>query len=362
MRVLFVLPGLHRHDRGAETAFIAIARGLAKLGVEVTLMGSGHHRPGEPYAFIHVPSVPRERFERLPTLPGLRGDTSYEELSFVPGMLRKYRPSDFDITMTCSFPYTNWMLLQRKSSGRRPPHVFVTQNGDWPVTANNWEFRYFGCDGLVCTNPDYFERNRARWRAALIPNGIDTGRFQPGAAERARFGLPADKPVVLMVSALIPSKRVLEGIDAVSRVENAHMIVAGDGALRGDVDKRAAERLPGRFTRMTLPAADMPLLYRSADVFLHMTEGEPFGNVFVEAMACGLPIVGEDTPRLRWIVGEDECLVDVRDTSATAAAIGKALGASASGRERRIARADAFSQENVAAQYKRFFEELIASA
>ena len=41
MRILFALPGLHRHDRGAEVAFIAIARELARAGHAVTLIGSG---------------------------------------------------------------------------------------------------------------------------------------------------------------------------------------------------------------------------------------------------------------------------------------------------------------------------------
>src|SRR3546814_5508392 len=64
--------------------------------------------------------------------------------------------------------------------------IFVTQNGDWPAYASNTEYRSFSCDGLVCTNPDYLERNSVRWNCALIPNGVDLARFSPGAAERAR--------------------------------------------------------------------------------------------------------------------------------------------------------------------------------
>src|SRR3546814_7616695 len=87
--------------------------------------------------------------------------------------------------LTCSFPFTHWAL--RRPAPSKPLQIFVTQNGDWPAYASNSEYRSFSCDGLVCTNPDYLERNSARWNCALIPNGVDLARFRPGAAERARF-------------------------------------------------------------------------------------------------------------------------------------------------------------------------------
>ena len=153
------------------------------------------------------------------------------------------------------------------------------------------------CDGLVCTNPEYFERNRERYRCALIPNGVDLDRFHPGPAERERFGLPRTGPIVLMVSALIASKNVAEGIAAVARVPGATLVVAGDGPLRDELHKLAGELLPGRFLQLTVPAPDMPALYRSADAFMHLSLDESFGNVFVEAMATGLPIVAFERRR-----------------------------------------------------------------
>jgi hypothetical protein len=90
MRILFALPGLHKYDRGAETAFIAIARELAKGGDEVTLIGSGQARASEPYRFVHAGSIGREHFARFPSLPVLRNDAAYEELSFAPALLGHY--------------------------------------------------------------------------------------------------------------------------------------------------------------------------------------------------------------------------------------------------------------------------------
>lgn len=360
MRVLFALPGLHRYERGAEIALIALADRMARRGWDVTMIGSGQPRATDPYRFIHADSIRRERFERFPKFPPMRGETMWEEASFMPGLLRVYRPADYDLTFTCSYPFTNWALRRSGPGGQRPAHVFVTQNGDWPAQAGNSEYRWFGCDGLVCTNPDYYERNRTRWPCALIPNGIDVGRFMPGRPERARFGLPNGRTVVLMVSALIESKRVAHGIEAISRLPDAHLVVAGDGPIREEIDALAAARLPGRFTRLTVAAADMPVLYRSADVFLHLSRDESFGNVFLEALACGLPVVAEDSPRTRWIVGESEPLVDTGEAAAVARAVARASAMSTAGRDARVARAGTFSWERIAGLYLDFFGEVLA--
>ena len=108
MRILFALPGLHRYSRGAELAFISIARELCKLGESVTLIGSGTSENQAPYRFLHAKSIRRERFEKFPFFPVLRTECSYEELTFVPSLVRQYRPEDYDITVTCSYPFTNW--------------------------------------------------------------------------------------------------------------------------------------------------------------------------------------------------------------------------------------------------------------
>lgn len=324
IRVAFVLPGLHRVMRGAEVAFEEIARHLAtRAGCSVTLIGSGTVRPDAPYRFIHAPALRRETFEKWSKLPCLRSHYAWEELTFIPGLLRRFRPADYDVTVTCAYPWTNWCL---RSGGRqRPRHVFVTQNGDWMVQAQRREYRWFRCDGLVCTNPEYHERHRARWPCALIPNGVDVEAFRPGKADRAGFALPDDAPVVLMVSALIPSKRVIEGIQAVSHLKDAWLIIAGDGELREEVTGAGRELLGERFRLVQVSRRQMPDLYRCADVCLHMSLDEPFGNIYVEAMASGVPVVAHDREVTRWAVQEHGCLVDTRDLHAVTWALRAAM-------------------------------------
>jgi glycosyltransferase involved in cell wall biosynthesis len=364
VKILFALPGLHRYSRGAEVAFISIARELSKLGESVTLIGSGTPDKQAPYRFLRAKSIRRERFEGFPFLPLLRNECCYEELTFVPSLAWRYLPEDYDITVTCSYPFTNWVLRRPVLKGSRPLHVFVTENGDWPALAkrsgNKSEYRFFGCDGLVCINPDYFERNKDAWNCRLIPNGVDCDRFRPGSGQRAEFGIPEDRFIVLMVSALIPSKRVEVGIEAVSRIPDAHLVVAGDGPLRTRIASVASAALPGRFTHVSVSPDRMPILYQSADAFLHCSREEAFGNVFGEALACGLPIVAHDMPRVRWIVGDEEFLVDTNDPAAIAASLERARRSEHDARLQRVAQARRLSWDTIAGEYRQFFSDVLS--
>jgi glycosyltransferase involved in cell wall biosynthesis len=358
VRIAFALAGLHRVDRGAEVAFTAVANELAKMGYEVTLFGSGRARAGTAYHFIHVPAVAREKFEGFPKFPPLRTETSWEEVTFAVNLLTKYRPSDFDLVATCAYPFTQWALRRPPLSGTRPRNVFITQNGDWPAYSSDAEYRLFACDGLVCTNPDYYERNRARYRCALIPNGVELDRFAPGPGERSRFHLP-EGPLILMVSALVASKNVAEGVAAVARIPDATLVVAGDGPLRAEIQELADKLLPGRYRRITVPATDMPALYRSADVFMHLSLDESFGNVFVEALASGLPVVAYDTPRTRWIVGDEAHFPSSRISEDLADAIASALQSRKDAADARE-RAMGFGWSRIARQYADFFEGIVS--
>lgn len=359
MRILFALAGLHRVHRGAEIAFLSVASELARAGETVTLIGSGPTLENQPYHYISAGVVPRERFERFPHFPMLRTETAWEEATFVPGLLRAYRPRDFDLTVTCGFPFTNLALRRPVLGGKRPAHIFVTQNGDWPAVAQNSEYRLFDCDGLVCINPDYEARNKDRYRTALIPNGTDLERFHPGAAERQRFGFAPDRRIILMVSAPIASKNVDEGVRAVAKLENADLVVAGDGPLREEIKALADEIMPGRYRQITVSSGEMPSLYRSVDAFLHLSRDESFGNVYVEALATGLPIVAYDLPRTRWILG-DEAFYAGNDTNEVAARLSEAL-TSADGVESRVKRAQRYGWPAIALQYRDFFNEVLTN-
>lgn len=363
LRVAVVLPGLHRVVRGAEVAFESVSQELARAaGFSVTLFGSGPSDASRAYRFVHGGCRPRERFERWPQFPPFRSEYVWEEATFVRSLRRVYDPGEFDATVTCSYPFVNWFLRWCGAKGRRPKHIYVTQNGDWPCRRTNAEFRWFGCDGLICTNPEYYEENRGRYPSVLIPNGVDPRVFRPGEGDRAGLGLPTDRPVVVMVSALIASKRVIEGIEAVSRCDDVFLAVAGDGPLRDQVLETGNRLLPGRFARLVLPRDRMPVLYRSADVMLHMSVDEPSANAYIEALATGLPVVTHDRAVTRWTFEDTAFLVDTKVPDAVAGAIGRALADTAAGREARLSLVRRrFTWEAIAGEYGAFIRRIVGA-
>lgn len=146
---------------------------------------------------------------------------------------------------------------------------------------------------------------RRRLRGLVIPPGVDPDRFRPAdAAERAesrrRFALPADRPLVVGVSRLVPRKGFDVVLDAVARLDGVHLAVAGEGRDRERLERRAAERGVASRTHFLGRVADaeLPDLYACADVFAMLCrdrwaglEAEGFGIVFLEAAAAGIPAI-----------------------------------------------------------------------
>ena len=369
IRTAFILPGLGRVQRGAETAFHEIAAALSKYDdFEVELFGTGTDVP----AGLKTHSVgylSRERFENWPALPFLRNEYAWEELSFTWNLRRsgKFQADRFDVTVSCTFPHVN-MFLNRRSRDGSPLNIFVTQNGDWMCHSDKSEFRLFNCDGLVCINPDYYERNKDAWPAVRIPNGTDPDYFTPECSDPVPEDVRIDHagPIIVMASAMIESKRVDCAVEAVSLIPDAFLLVAGDGPERERISQLAEEKLPGRHRLLgSVNRSLMPHIFRQADLFLHMSQDEPFGIVYLEAGSCGLPIVCHDSEVSRWIMGDAAEFADTSDLKLVADTISRSLAPDRAielGQAIRQRVIEDWSWEAQAAKYRQFIYERLGQS
>lgn len=127
--------------------------------------------------------------------------------------------------------------------------------------------------------------------------GIDTMRFHPGdrTAARAALGM-GDAPAIATVGALIARKGQALVIEALPTLPGVHYWLAGAG--EEEARYRALAQRIGVADRVHLMGpvanADLPQLYRAVDAVVMPSVSEGLANAWVEALACGTPIVISD--------------------------------------------------------------------
>ena len=99
--------------------------------------------------------------------------------------------------------------------------------------------------------------------------------------------------------------------------------------------------------------------YRSADAFLHLSRDESFGNVFVEAMACGIPVVAYDLSRTRWILGDQGCLAASEKSDELALRIEEAISQRGALTNGLVDRASRFDWSAIAGRYRDFLGQVV---
>jgi glycosyltransferase involved in cell wall biosynthesis len=147
----------------------------------------------------------------------------------------------------------------------------------------------------------------------VINMGVDTDLFRPAdrRAARARLGLPADEPLVLAVGGLTPRKNPLGLLRAVAElrgeIPGIRVALVGDGPLAGEVDAEARRLgLAGRLHRPgAVPHDRVPLWMAAADALAMVSTIEPLGQVALEALASGRPVVATRVGGAVEIVPED---------------------------------------------------------
>ncbi len=197
----------------------------------------------------------------------------------------------------CRTLFFTWQnLLRRYPPPFRHMERYVLRHADWALVGNQ-------------AAEEVLRRKGYRGRATLIPQfGVDPEIYRP-LPEVARRAEPF---VIGYAGRLVPAKGIMHLLEAVAGLESDWQLeVAGSGPLREALESRA--RALGVEERVSfsphLPSLEMPRFYNRLHVLvlpsLTMSNWqEQFGRVLIEAMACGVPVVGSSSGEIPNVIGD----------------------------------------------------------
>jgi glycosyltransferase involved in cell wall biosynthesis len=192
-------------------------------------------------------------------------------------------------------------------------------------------------DRVICVSP---ETHRVQMRdfswdrrkLAVIPNGVDLGRFSPSAADgdqvRRELGVAQDAPLVGTVARLQEERKgISQFISMAAQVAasrpDAHFMVVGDGPLRPALERQAAESSLGDRIHFTGYRRDVPSLLAAMNVAVFPSSYEAAQYVMLEAMAMAVPVVSTPAGLATELIAPriTGMLVPIHDTVAMTGAV-----------------------------------------
>ena len=259
---------------------------------------------------------------------------------------------------------------------RRIPHVCVNHGMDAAHTMDRVHtiFSYLFCTEYVVVSAGLASlvQRYLRWlrpRLTVIHNGLDIAHIQAQGKvplQPEHIVWSSDRLTIVAVGRLVPQKSFAVLLRAVAELVRAkkypvNLLLVGDGELRTELTQLTTELNITEYVHW-LGWQHNPYQYMAAaDVFVLSSYFEGFGNVLVEALALGVPVVSTDCPSGPSEIlagGEYGQLVPVGDSAALALAIKETL-AEKSDSERLKKRAEDFSDDKMVGEYKLVIESLL---
>jgi len=327
---------------GAEAFFVRLVPALGRAGVEQRAVIRRHPARAQALRDAGVNPVELSFSGRLDFMTPFR---LYQEI-------RSFRPH---IVMT-------WM---NRATAKMPGGDFVHVGR----LGGYYDLKYYqACDHLICNTRDIVrytvEKGWPEDKTHYLPNFVDAKVAPP--LIRKDLYIPDSAPMIFAMGRFHENKAFDVLIDAVSRMPEVYLCLAGDGPRRQELEDLAERMAIKPRTRFLGWREDTAQLFAAADVFVCPSRHEPLGNVVVEAWAHGVPVVAAESAGPGALIedGKSGILVPVDNAEALAQAMREVLRDPKLGTRlvkagRAAYKAD-FTEARVVKQYVKFFEEIIS--
>jgi glycosyltransferase involved in cell wall biosynthesis len=321
MRIVIVTEQYLPMLGGVATVTLNLSQDLAAAGHQVWVVApsEGHHNEHthdgpvqvSRFASFEWPSYDGQRIAFPPVAPlrrllhGSRPDVVHIHSPIVLGNLAQLLAGTLRIPVVAT---NHYMPINMSPSLSTDPLL----GKSFEALAYSYLVSFYNrCDYVTVptdTALGLLKQHGLRVAARAISNGIDLARFFPASRDeslRRRYGLPADRPLLLYLGRLSDEKRVHVLLDAMAQLQvPAHLAIGGSGPASADLEARADAL--GIRTRVTflgrVADEDLAATYRLADVFVMPSVAELQSVATLEAMAVGRPVVAADAGALPELV------------------------------------------------------------
>ncbi len=324
---------------GVGVSQFTVARGLARLGHEVELLGPAHESLDESVDGVRIRGWRPSRLRFVSVFKNSR--TLFKEVrrfsesgpagrgfTIIPDVMGVSWPYPLPTVKVIKFTCTH--LLQAFEANLKRPRLFTGLAERWRVPRADAFFsiseRTAEVSGRVL-GLDWYS-------IPVIPNAVDTDLFRP-LEDEAR-----DPRLLLYVGTICEKKGALELVEAldilVRRYPDLRLIMIGRNGVdlkkRPDFMGRIRREFPATVERHVefrghVPNSELVRYYNRAAVVVLPSRYESFGRTTIEAMACGAVVVRTNAPPAREIIrdGVDGLICGTRDSESIAVTVEKAL-------------------------------------
>lgn len=277
---------------------------------------------------------------------------------------------------TCAY-LANQLLA---SQNERQPKIITTLHGtditlvgSDPSFYDITRFSILSSDGLTAVSKYLADETREVFKVEkeirIIHNLFDPKRFKHSTCDCAcsEF-VERDELLIAHISNFRPVKRILDVIDIFDKINEklpAKLLLIGEGPdtipARQQINKRNLSDRVIFFGNQTRVEVVLPC----ADLFLLPSEGESFGLAALEALACGVPVIGSSGSGLAEVVDDlaNGFLLPVGDTTSMASAAITLLKNKERLKQFKKAAAELalkkFSAEKIVSEYEHYYEEVL---
>ncbi len=295
---------------GAEICIYELAKGLVKNGHKVNVV-TKHFGNLKKFEVMEGISVYRARSINLPQIRSL--------IAFLPMFLKALKVSKNSDLIHAHITYPSGIIAMLIKFLTKKPYIITSQGDElmnypekrllkllrFPIKKALEKADHIHCISKALFNSirDYFHINPKR--ITIIPNGVNLNLFKKAKKTDLKKELECEK-ILINVSRLTKKNNVESTIKAMARIDkDVRLVIVGGGPERKNLGLLAKKIGRQIIFYGKVDNNEIPCLIKGADMFIRTPKTEGLGNVFLEAMACGVPVIASPVGGIPEIVRDN---------------------------------------------------------